>query len=286
MISFLRMYLELSKIRIVLMVLVVTFFGFYLASKGNFDNTLLSWTLWGTYFLASGSSILNHYMERDTDALMLRTRNRPLPTKQISPLFVLFLGIFFIFIGALMLGLKVNIITMSFALLAAFIYNMVYTPMKRISCWNTFIGSIPGALPPLWGWTAVTGEPNGGGIVLFLILVAWQQPHFFAIAWLFKDDYKRADLKMLPVIDPEGQKTFRMILLFSLLLIPVSLLPVTLQMVGELYFFLTFFLGIAFFLCSMRLAGNPSDEEARKLLLASVLYLPLLLCFVLGDCLL
>ena len=222
-------------------------------------------------------------MERDVDALMQRTRMRPLPQGEIKPVIALILGLYLVLLGVLSLYIWVNFITAFFALLAMLIYNFVYTPMKKISWWNTLIGSIPGALPPLWGWTAVTGQANTGAWILFLILVFWQQAHFFTIAWVLKDDYKRANLKMLPVIDPSGSGTFRQILMFALLLIPVSLLPVTMQMAGEIYFWGALVLGLTFFLLAVRLVLEPSVKEARTLILASVVYLPLLLGLILGD---
>lgn len=281
-----RLYFELTKPRIMLMVLITTMIGFFLARGEITSWSLLLWTLLGTYFLGSGSSALNHYMERDIDAKMERTKNRPLPSALLTPAQALMFGINLILIGLVILYFQVNLMTAFLALLGAFLYNLVYTPMKRISWWNTFVGSIPGALPPLWGWTAVTGDIEVGGLVLFLILVVWQHPHFFAIAWMYKEDYARGDLKMLPVLEPDGESTFRQILLYCLLLIPISILPVAMGLMGQVYFWGALFIGCGFLASGVRLACVRDRGAARDVLKASVIYLPLLLILIVGDVLL
>ena len=278
------LYLELTKPRIVFMVLVTTLTGFLFACSDDFvDLNLLLKTLMATYFLASGSSVINHHMERKVDALMIRTRTRPLPSGKISPPAALFLGLLLILVGTVLFQIFTNTITTGLAVSAAIIYNLIYTPMKKISWYNTFVGSIPGALPCLWGWTALRNEVNMGGVILFLILFFWQQPHFFSIALMFQDDYRRANLKMLPVVDKTGQKTFLYILLFTLILIPISLLPCALKISGNLYFFGTLILSFSFFLFSVQLTTNNTLKTARSVLLASVFYLPLLLIIIIGD---
>jgi protoheme IX farnesyltransferase len=278
-----RLYMQLTKPRIIAMVLVTASLGFYIA-KGMIESwMLLLWTLLGTYLVGSGSSVINHYMERDIDAKMERTQNRPLPLGLISPESALIFGVNLLLIGLLILFLKVNVLTAFFALLGAFLYNLVYTPMKRLTWWNTFVGSIPGALPPLWGWTAASGELHPGAWILFAILLVWQHPHFFAIAWMYRKDYARADLKMLPVVEPDGESTFRQALLYSLILIPLSLAPVLCGIAGYWYFWGALFLGLAFFVTGVHFVRQKTVKSARVVLLASVIYLPLLFALIVGD---
>lgn len=281
--SMARAYWELTKPRIMTMVLVTTFIGFLLAGHGISSWSLLFFTLLGTYCVGAGSSVLNHYMERDADALMERTRNRPLPRGIVSSVSALFFGMNLVLFGLLVLYWQVNLLTAFFALLGAFLYNFVYTPMKRLSWLNTFVGSIPGALPPLWGWTAVTGEASVGGWSLFLILVLWQFPHFFAIAWMYKEDYARGGFKMLPVISPDGRSTFFQIVFFSIVLIPVSLIPMWVGMTGAVYGYGMLFLGALFVLSAFNLWQKRSYAAARMVLRMSVIYLPLWLLLVVGD---
>jgi protoheme IX farnesyltransferase len=155
--------------------------------------------------------------------------------------------------------------------------------MKRLTWWNTFVGSIPGALPPLWGWTAASGELHPGAWILFAILLVWQHPHFFAIAWMYRKDYARADLKMLPVVEPDGESTFRQALLYSLILIPLSLAPVLCGIAGYWYFWGALFLGLAFFVTGVHFVRQKTVKSARVVLLASVIYLPLLFALIVGD---
>lgn len=276
-------YLELTKPRILTMVLVTTTLGFFLGGRGIHSTPALLFLLLGVALVCAGSAALNHYLERDVDSKMARTRHRPLPTGIIQPADALGFGIILILGGVFILWCKVNLLTAFLSLLSAFLYVLVYTPMKRISWLNTSIGAIPGALPPMGGWAAATGEVSLGAWVLFAILFAWQHPHFYAIAWMFKEDYQRGGLKMLPVVQPSGQATFLQIIVFSLLLIPISLLPAILGISGNFYFWGALVLGILMLGFGGILALSKSVADARKLLKASVVYLPLLLLLIILD---
>ncbi|MCY3737580.1 MAG: heme o synthase [Gemmatimonadaceae bacterium] len=274
---------ELTKPRIVAMVLVAAALGFHLGGQGGADLALLGLTLLGTALTASGSGVLNHYLERDVDALMRRTRSRPLPAGEVPPSTALSLGFLLILGGQVVLVLGVNLLTAWLALLTAFLYVVVYTPLKRLTWLNTSLGSIPGALPPVGGWAAATGGLDAGAWVLFAILFAWQHPHFYAIAWIFREDYRRGGFRMLPVLEEDGRRTCRHILAFSLMLLAFSVLPATLGMSGKLYGAGALVLGLLMLAPGVTLARSRSIGDARRLLRASVLYLPLLFLLSIVD---
>lgn len=276
-------YFSLSKPRIVTMVLVTTAWGFYLGAGGFSPLGPLLWTLFGTALSCAGAGILNNYLERDSDARMKRTSRRPLVLGTIEPLQALMVGLAFVLGGTVMLVAFVNLLTGFLALLTAFLYTLVYTPLKKVTWLNTTIGAIPGALPPLGGWTAATGSISLGGFVLFLILFLWQHPHFYAIAWMYKEDYARGGFKMLPVVEPSGRSTVRQALVFSAALIPVSLFPTFLGIAGDVYLWSALILGVALLCCSMLFAYSRDVVDARRLLRASVVYLPLLLMIIVID---
>ena len=276
-------YLELTKPRILSLVLVTTAIGFFLGGKGIHSFSRLIITLLGAGLVCAGASALNQYLERDSDKKMLRTKNRPIPTGIISPNNAMLFGITLLLLGILLLSLQINILTAFLSLLTAFLYVLVYTPLKKISWLNTTIGAIPGAIPPMGGWAAVRGELDLGAWVLFLLLFIWQHPHFFAIAWMFKDDYKRGGFKMLPVLDPGGKQTFRQIAFFSLLLIPVSLLPTVIGMSGRIYFYGALFLGIVLLGVARLFIISHNFQDAQKLLRATVFYLPILFFLIIFD---
>jgi protoheme IX farnesyltransferase len=279
----LRAYVELTKPRINFMVLVTTVIGYFLGAQGLHNISLLILTLLGTALSCAGSSVLNMYLERDLDALMKRTKRRPLASGLVSPQHVLGFGLALVLSGTVLLVWKVNLLTGFLALLTAFLYVLVYTPLKRLTWLNTLIGSIPGALPPMGGWAAASGDLGIGAWVIFLILFIWQQPHFYAIAWMYRDDYARAGLKMLPVIEPDGKSTFRQILLYSLALIPISMLPTMIGMSGWVYCAGAVLLGSYMLIPGIRLANSHSVGDARKLLHATIIYLPVLLILVVSD---
>ena len=279
----LQAFVELSKLRIVSMVLVTSSIGYLLGARGEVSWLGLAFTLLGTGMAAAGSAALNNYLERDIDALMERTKGRALPAGRIDPAQVLAFGILMVLGGVALLVLAVNLLSAFLVLVTAFLYVLVYTPMKRLSWLNTPIGAIPGALPPLSGWAAASGSLDLGGWVLFLILFAWQHPHFYAIAWMCKEDYARAGLKMLPVIEPSGQRMFRQTVLFSVLLLVVSLVPAGIGMTGTLYLVGAVLIGAMFLATAIETAASRSLPSARRLLRASVLYLPVLLVLILCD---
>ena len=281
--SVLHIFFELSKPNILSLVLVATFLGYYLGNLGVGSIEILFYTLLGTSMTASGSGALNHYLERDADAYMTRTKNRPLPAKLISPIKVLIFGICMVVIGTVLLLVKVNMLTGFLALLTAFLYTLVYTPLKSITWLNTSIGSIPGALPIVGGWTAAKGEIETMAWVLFGIMYLWQHPHFYAIAWICKEDYSKANYKMLPVIDSTGNRTIRQIFWHLILMIPISLLPVFLGSMGIFYLLGVTIITCAFFISAIPLARNQTIKSALILLKASVFYLPALLIIIIID---
>ena len=217
--------IELTKVRIGFLVLTTTIIGFYLGSQGKIDIELLLFTVVGTLLSSTGSSVMNNVIESESDKLMNRTKNRVLPTEKISLNFAKFLGISFMILGLSILYLKVNFLTCMLSMLTIILYLFLYTPLKRKSWLNTSVGAIPGAIPPLGGWTAATNSIEWGGIALFLILFFWQHPHFYSIAYMYKDDYRNAGLQMLPVVDNGVKRTVMHIFLHALILIPISTLP-------------------------------------------------------------
>jgi|TARA_B110000438_G_scaffold112272_1_gene110185 protoheme IX farnesyltransferase len=281
--SIFRVYLELSKLNILSLVLVATFLGYYIGNNGVGELSRLIYTLLGTSLTAAGSGALNHYVERNPDKYMERTKNRPLPAGLISPLHVIIYGVFMTIGGSLLLVFKINLLTGFLSLLTAFLYVIVYTPLKRITWLNTSVGSIPGAMPILGGWTAATGEIGNMAWILFGIMYLWQHPHFYAIAWMCKDDYASANFKMLPVIEKDGSRTIRQIFWHLLLMIPVSLLPVVEGSLGYFYLFGVIIISCGFFLSAIPLAKDKSRKSALLLLKTSVLYLPVLLIIIIID---
>jgi protoheme IX farnesyltransferase len=276
-------YIELTKPRILLMVLVTTTMGFVLGGKTLQPWPLLLVTLVGVGCATGGSAVLNNYLEREVDGKMSRTRHRALPAGLIAPSNALTFGLALVLAGLAFLVCWVNLLTAFLVLLAAFLYALVYTPMKRLTWLNTSIGAIPGALPPMCGWAAATNHLDTGAWVLFAILFAWQHPHFFAIAWMFKQDYASAGFKMLPVIDPSGRRTFRQIAIFCALLIAASVAPTLIGITGRAYLWGAILLGFFLFTVAVLLSRSRSFDAARRLLKASVFYLPLLSALMMWD---
>ena len=276
-------YIELTKPRILSMVLVTTTIGYFLAAKGIHPLGTLFLTLFCVGCSTGGSAALNNYLEREVDGKMVRTRDRALPAGLIQPANALAFGISLVLLGLFILIWAVNLLTGFLVLLAAFLYVLVYTPMKRLTWLNTTFGAIPGAIPPLCGWAAATGRLDAGAWVLFLILFAWQHPHFYAIAWMFKDDYRDAGFKMLPVVDPSGVSTFRQTILFAILLLGVSVLPTMIGMTGKVYCIGALLMGLALLAVGVLFTRSKSFLDARRLLKASVIYLPLLLILIIID---
>ena len=281
--SIISAYIELTKPRILMLVIITTVLGFYLGGQGISSWSLLAFLVVGSSFVCGGSAALNHYLEREFDSKMQRTKNRPIPSGTIAPSHALSFGILLVLFGIFILYTEVNILTAFLGLLTTFLYLMVYTPMKRVSWLNTTIGAVPGSIPPLGGWAAATGTLNFDAGILFLILFIWQHPHFYAIAWMFREDYKRGGFKMLPVIEPDGQKTAKQVMFYSILLIPVSLAPVLTGMSGAIYFTGALIAGSSLLLISRLFAQSKSIISAKYLLRATVLYLPILFLLIIMD---
>jgi heme o synthase len=267
---------DLTKARLTSLVLLTTLVGFYIGIRGAVDYGLMIFTLLGTALLASGASALNQLLERQFDARMKRTEHRPLPSGRLHPDTVLILGAITSIAGLLLLAWKVNPLTSLLGAVTLISYIFVYTPLKRVTSLNTVVGAIPGALPPLMGWTAARGEITVEGWALFAILFFWQLPHFMAIAWIYREDYARGGFVMLPLMDPTGERTGRHAVSHTLGLLPVSLFPVVLGMAGWIYLGSAIVLGGMFLIAAVRFSRHLSMEHARQLFYASILYLPLL----------
>jgi heme o synthase len=284
--STLASYVALTKPRITLFVVMTAFVGFVAGSKGPLSSLalpLLFHTLLGTALVASGTSAFNQVREKDLDGLMERTRNRPLPTGRIGLAGAAFFAGALSIVGLAELLLFTNALT---AILAAFTlvsYVGLYTPMKTRSHASTIVGAVPGALPPLGGYTAAAGAIGLPGLALFAILFVWQLPHFFAIGWRHREDYGRAGVKILPVIDPSGRRTARQTLLWTAVLLPVSLLPALVGTSGFAYALGAFVLTLLFLAASLRFARETTDSHARSLFLASIGWLPAILTLLVVD---
>jgi len=276
-------WLELAKPRITSMVAFTALVGFVSGSTGALAPGLVAAALAGTALVAAGASVLNQVMERDTDALMLRTRNRPLPAGRVQPWEAGGLGVFLTGGGLVVLLWWSGPLAAGVALATWTSYLFAYTPLKRRSPLATLVGAVPGALPPVIGWAAARQSLDGGAFVLFAILFLWQIPHFLAIAWLYRDDYARAGFPMLPVVDREGTFTGRQAVVHSLALLVVSLAPVVAGMAGTVYLAGAFVLGVALTLCALRFASTRDLASARSLFFASVLYLPALSSLLLAS---
>ncbi len=274
---------ELFKMRLTALVLLTTLVGFYLGSRAPVSWVLMFNTLFGTAMLASGAAALNQLFERDHDAKMRRTQDRPLPSGRLTADAVMMIGSACGILGLVYLALTVNLITAALGALTIGSYLFVYTPLKRITTLNTVIGAIPGALPPLMGWTAARGEISAEGWSLFAVLCFWQLPHFLAIAWMYRDQYAKAGFVMLPVVDPTGERTGRQALSHTLGLLPVSLFPFLFKMVGPVYLVGAVVLGLAFLWCAYQFSRQLTLQRARMLFFASIIYLPSLLTLMVLD---
>lgn len=270
--SAVRDYLELSKSRIVLMVLITTAAGFLFA-PGRVDGLLLLHALVGTALVAAGTNALNQYVERGHDARMNRTRTRPLPSGRITPRAALLFSTAVAVIGTVYLGLAVNWLTAALGAFTLTSYIFVYTPLKRISTICTLVGALPGAIPALMGWTAATNNLGIGGWLPFGILFLWQLPHFMAISWLHRDDYARGGFAMLSVIDTDGVAVARQAIFYTLLLLPLSLAPTLLGLTGIIYFIGAALAGAALLASTIRFAFARNTRNARSLFMISNLYL-------------
>jgi len=274
---------DLVKARLTTLVLLTTAVGFYLGWRGSMNWLLLFNTLAGTALVAAGASALNQWLERDYDAKMLRTQNRPLPSGRMQPATVALFGGVSSVAGLIYLALAANLLTSVLGAVTLVSYIFIYTPLKRVTWLNTAIGAIPGALPPLMGWTAARNELSGEGWALFAILAFWQLPHFFAIAWIYRDQYAKAGFVMLPNVDSDGKYTGQQTVGNAAALFIVSLCPFLLKMAGTLYLAGAVVLGAAFLFYAVKFSRQLTLSRARHLFLASVIYLPLLLTLMVFD---
>jgi protoheme IX farnesyltransferase len=277
------LFLALTKPDVSFLVVMTTAAGYALGTQGPLDWLRMAHTVFGTTLIAAGTSALNHYIERDTDALMRRTASRPLPSGQLQPREALWFGAGLLFFGTLYLALASNALATLLGVLTSATYLCVYTPLKRRTTLATFIGAFPGAVPPLIGWAAARGTITINAWILFAVLFLWQFPHFDAISWVYREDYRRAGIQMVPVRDHEGKRTFREILLTSALLVPVSLLPAVTGLAGAHYFFGALILGIMLVEVCLWAAAAKSNVRAKWLMHATVLHLPLLLGLLIYD---
>ncbi len=273
-------YVELTKPRLTSLVIFTTWLGYAFASQDFHVGARFLHAIGGSWLLASGAAVLNEYLERDLDALMKRTQVRPLPQGRVTPQGALVFGALLSVLGTAQLAFFVNPLTALLGMASLGSYLWIYTPLKKRTSLCTLVGAIPGALPPVMGWTAVRNQIDAGAIVLFAILFLWQLPHFLAIAWMYREDYARAGFPMLPVVDPEGISTARMIMLYSAVLVPVTLIPTTLGLTGLSYFYAALVMGTVFFAFGVWTAAYRTAANARRLLLASVMYLPSLLTWM------
>lgn len=274
---------DLFKARLTLLVLLTTTAGFYAGWSGPPNWALMAHLLLGTGLMACGGAALNQWLEREHDAKMRRTQDRPLPSGRMQPATASAIGWICGGIGLAELALFVNTLTFALGLFTFLTYVLVYTPLKRVTWTNTFIGAIPGAMPPLMGWTAATGHIGLEGLVLFAIQAFWQIPHFFAIAWLYRGEYARAGYKMLPVQDPGGIRTSRHSLACAILLALVSVAPYFLKFAGPVYLVTAILLSGGFSWYALQFAREPGQPSARKLFYASLVYLPVLLSALVLD---
>lgn len=291
--SIFRDYAELTKLRVTSLIVMTAWCGYFFGAH----KAGVSWLNWGLLhallgvgLVSSGTAAMNEVMEHDIDALMRRTAVRPLPTGRMSMLHATAVGLLASVGGSLYLAVFTNPLTGLLTLLTSVVYLAAYTPLKRISPICTFVGAFPGAMPGVLGWAAVRGRLDWGTLVLFAILFVWQFPHFFSIAWLYREDYAKGGVKMLPVVEEDGRSTARRILAYSIVLIPISILPSLMGMAGKLYLVGAVALGAALLYFGMRLAflnlplvAAQSKTRARHVLQATVIYLPLLFALMMGN---
>jgi protoheme IX farnesyltransferase len=270
-------WITLAKIRLNTLVVATTAGGYYMAAYGDVDLLRLVLTCLGTALVAAGASAFNQVSERDTDALMDRTRSRPVAVKRMSPREGRVVAAVLSAVGLGILGAVISLLAMWVALATLFSYVILYTPMKRLSSFSTVVGAVPGALPPMIGWAAGRGSINEvAGWSLFFIMFVWQLPHFLAIAWIYREDYGRAGLPMLTVIDHSGAMTGRQMVLWAATLVPVSVLPTVFGLATQVYGIGVLVLGLAQFALSVRFAFSRTKANARAVFFASIIYLPLL----------
>ncbi len=276
-------FIALAKPRLNVLVVASSAAGYYLGTPSPAELVPMAEAVAGTALVAGGAAALNQLYERDTDALMHRTRMRPLPGGRVTPSDALAFGLILAAAGLATLLVAAGIVAALLALATIGIYLLVYTPLKRRSSLSTFVGAVPGALPPLIGWTAGAGSVSAGGWVLFAIVFLWQIPHFMAIAWMYRDDYRRAGFPMLPVVEPDGRRAGRHAFAYAAVLVPISLTPTLVGFSGELYGLSALALSLAFAGLALRFAATRTESSARALFYGSITYLPLLWAVMVWD---
>jgi len=276
-------YMDLTKPRITWLILMSTAVGYYFGHQGRWSFWSVVHTVMGTGLVASGTAALNQWYERDADRRMRRTQMRPVPSGRLSAGRALGFGIALALAGGLQLGFGVNWLASGLCMSTLLMYLFLYTPLKQKTWWSTTVGAFPGAMPPLIGYAAAANRLTPEAWVLYAILFVWQFPHFYAIAWMYRDDYARADIRMLPVVEPGGESTARQILLYSLLLIPISVLPQWIGMTGTVYTVGAIAMGLLFLYSGVQVSLERTKARARKVLLVSVLYLPVVYCLMVLD---
>jgi protoheme IX farnesyltransferase len=269
-------FVSLAKPRLNLLVVGSSLVGYVMAGGEISDAARVVYTVAGTALVAGGASAFNQVIERKPDSLMLRTRLRPLPDGRLQARESLIFATLMSIAGLAILAAGVNVLSAVVALTTLLTYAVIYTPLKRRSSFSTVVGAIPGALPPVIGWAAASGQLSRGAWVLFGIVFLWQLPHFLAIAWIYRDDYARAGFPMLPVIDPDGRSTGRQATLYCAALLPVSLAPTVIGMTGTFYFAATMTLSLLFLGLTIRFARTRDIPDARRLFFGSIIYLPIL----------
>ncbi len=281
--SKLSAYIALTKPDVSFLVLMTTGAGFYMGVRGPVDWLHMLHVVFGTMMIAAGTAALNHYIERESDRHMRRTASRPLPTGQLTPAEALRFGVLLCVAGAVDLAIVGGFLPCLLGVFTCLSYLLAYTPLKTRTVWATFIGAIPGAIPPMIGWTAATGKLDAPAWLLFAILFFWQFPHFHAIAWMYREDYARAGILMLPVVDKDGTRTFRQIILYAASLVAVSLLPAIMGFAGVLYFFGALVSCTALVQVCIWAATSKSNNRAKLLMHATVMHIPILLGLMMYD---
>jgi heme o synthase len=276
-------YLTLTKPDVSLLVLMTTAAGYYMGARGPLDWLRLVHTVFGTMLIAAGTAALNHYIERESDRYMRRTASRPLPSGLLRPVEALLFGVALAVAGAADLWFSSGWLASALGVITCLSYLLAYTPLKKKTVWATLVGAFPGAVPPMIGWAAATGSLDRGAWALFAILFLWQFPHFHAIAWMYREDYSRAGILMLPVVDKDGTRTFRQIILTAIALIGTSLLPSMLGLTGVLYFFGALVVSTGLLQVCLWAASSKSNLRAKWLMHATVIHIPLLLGLMIYD---
>ncbi len=279
----LSLYSELAKVRLTFLVLVTTFVGFLLASPNSLDIPLFIWTLMGTAFAAGGANGFNQWLEWRRDAKMERTQKRPVPSGRCSQSHAFLWSLVTSCLGVFILWGMVNTLTAILALTVVLLYVLVYTPLKPLTPLCTLVGAVCGAIPPMMGWTAVTGQLNFEAWLLFSLLFVWQIPHFLALAWMYRDDYERGGFQMLPLVDRNGHLTCRIIVVYCLALLPIGVAFSLAGITGINYALVSLVLGGYFLYLGIRFFMQRHTGQARKLFIASILYLPILMGFMVAD---